>query len=173
MATTSNFTTIAIKHEAANLSDIRQIAIVNYFNSKATIKPDIQLHPERKGGAPQFQEMANFIFNRIHGEIVVSWGPSTQNSLEAAFQKIGMESPKARWIDCQEVCRRTWPKKVEKDDSLEKVCSLLRCTYIQGGMGQVAETIGAVFLQATKESGIAAEGWEIILRKNVVRRRGE
>ena len=76
-----------------------------------------------------------------------------------------MDPPKARWLDCQEIARRVWPDDMAQDDSLEIACDLFAYDFIPGDALQDAKAIGAVFLQAIKESGVAAGGWELYLEK--------
>ena len=76
-----------------------------------------------------------------------------------------MDPPKARWLDCQEIARRVWPDDMDQDDSLESACDLFAYKIIPGDALQDAKAIGALLLQAIKESGVGAEGWEMCLQK--------
>ena len=153
-----HFATIDVNTADQDPSSICQVGIALYFGCQVAEQFTTRIDPEGVEGAHTFEDIAPHIFKFLHGEIVVSYGPLASQSIEAAYQEVEMDCPESQWIDCQQVIRRTWPK-FSGGDELEKVCEMIRYSYIPGDALQDAQAAGIVFLAAIKESGYTAEAW--------------
>ena len=164
-----SFTTIATM-TAGDPADLTQVAIVRYYYNQVAWKNSTIVDSNGTGEGKPFYEVAGDLHRPLHEQIVVSYGPAAKESIEAAFKKTGLECPTARWLDCQEVVPRIWSKRCGKDCTLTEVSGMIRHRYQPGSALEDAKAIGAVFIEVIAESGLSAEGWELVMKMKISRR---
>jgi len=152
------FTTIATR-AAGDPDGLNQLCIIRYYYGQVAWKFLSDL-----GDARPFTEIAPDVHRFLHEQIVVEWGPTARESIEAAFKASGLDCPEARWLDCQKVAQRVWPECCTEDYALSAVAHRIRYRYQPFSTIDDAKAIGAVLIEAIAESGYSAEEWVPIVK---------
>lgn len=168
---------VAVDVETANPSyaSICQVGVADFSDGelvrewKSYIDPEDYFHPANVRihgidfpvvrGAPRLPDLERDLAERLGGKVVVSHTPFDRIALQQAFNKYGLVSLAARWLDTARVARRTWSECAYSGYGLRPVCELIGYDFIHHDALEDAKAAGQVLLAASAVAGLTVDEW--------------
>jgi DNA polymerase-3 subunit epsilon len=137
----------------------------DYFN-----RVNVSIHgidESKVAGAPSFIKIADLMYPRLEGNIVVCHTHFDRVSIHQASAKHGLDPPKCSWLDSARVARRTWEDVAWKGYGLRNLCQRLDYQYQPHDALEDAKAAAYVLCEAVAASGIELDQWVTRVRQPI------
>src|SRR4051794_24835304 len=171
----NRFVAIDVETANASLASICQIGTVAFENGQIVDQWETLVDPEDRfdylnvgihgideemvQDAPTLPDLALFLKQKLHDQVLVCHTHFDRVSLFQAFAKYGLEPFESRWLDSARVARRCWEQFARSGYRLANVCRFLDIQYRAHNAREDAKAAGLVLLRAMAESGLDIAGW--------------
>lgn len=174
----SNISFNAVDVETANSdpASICEIGVVEVLNGvvrgqwSTLINPDVPFSADNTSihgrgeeavrGSPTFAESYPELSRRLEGTIIVSHTDFDRLALEAAAQRHGLPTIRARWLDSATVARRAWPHRYGvRGWSLPAIAGRLGIQFRHHVAVEDARAAAEIVMRACEQKKLDLEDW--------------